>query len=57
MFVDPKDTGKTPLDVWFENWARTHPLLFCGVLVLLTIGVTVGLLAQPGYTLVLYQGF
>lgn len=57
MFVDPKGTGQTPLDAWFENWARAHPLLFSGALVLLTVGVTVGLLAQPGYTLVLYQGF
>ncbi|MEQ1608367.1 MAG: hypothetical protein ABL956_05270 [Hyphomonadaceae bacterium] len=57
MFVDPKDKGKTPLDAWFDNWARKHPLLFGAVLVLLTAGVTVGLLAQPGYTLVLYQGF
>jgi hypothetical protein len=57
MFIDPKDTSKTPLDVWLEYWARAHPLLFSGGLVLLTIGVTVGLLAKPGYTLVLYQGF
>lgn len=57
MFIDPKDTSKTPLDIWFEHWARAHPLLFSGGLVLLTIGVTVGLLAKPGYTLVLYQGF
>jgi hypothetical protein len=57
MFVDPKNTGKTLLDAWFDNWARAHPLLFDCALVLLTIGVTLGLLTHPGYTLVLYQGF
>lgn len=57
MFIDPKNAGKTPLDIWFDKWARSHPLMFGGVLVLLTVGVTAGLLAQPGYTLVLYQGF
>jgi hypothetical protein len=57
LFVDPKNAGKTPLDAWFESWARAHPLLFSCGLVLLAVGVTIGLLAQPGYTLVLYQGF
>jgi hypothetical protein len=57
MFVDPKDGGRTRLDAWFESWARAHPRLFTCGLVLLAVGLTIGLLAKPGYTLVLYQGF
>lgn len=48
-----KDKGPSPLEVW----ARGHPTAFTVALVLLTILVTLGLLAKPGYTLILYQGF
>jgi hypothetical protein len=57
MFQEPESQAKGRMAQSLDSWARRHPGMFTLFLVLLTAGVTLGLLYKTGYALILYQGF
>ena len=57
MFTESDKVSKTPLDRWVDDWGRRRPNWFSALLVVLAVALTLGLLTQPGYTLIMYQGF
>jgi hypothetical protein len=57
MFQEPEAQAKGRMAQSLDSWARRHPGMFTLFLVLLTAGVTLGLLYKTGYALILYQGF
>jgi hypothetical protein len=57
MFSEPQAQAKACAALWLEKLARRHPQGFDVMLILLAVAVTVLLLRQTGYSLVLYQGF
>jgi hypothetical protein len=57
MFAETKTDAKVGIEQRFDAWARRHPVVFSGVLVVLGAIVTAALLFQTGFTFILYQGF
>lgn len=58
MFVESKGKAvNTANDNKLDAFARRHPGLFDAALIMLAVAITIGLLAKPTHTLVLYQGF
>lgn len=57
MFVEKANPDAAGKSNKLDAFGRRHPGLFDVVLVVLAAAITLGLLAKPTYTLVLYQGF
>lgn len=57
MFVEKANPDAASKSGRLDAFARRHPALFDIALVVLAVAITLGLLAKPTYTLVLYQGF
>jgi hypothetical protein len=57
MFVEKANSDAAGKSSKLDAFARRHPALFDLALVVFAVAITIGLLAKPTYTLVLYQGF
>jgi hypothetical protein len=57
MFVETQAGTKGRAARWLEDLARRYPRGFTAALIILTVGLTLGLLLTTSPPIVLYQGF
>jgi len=57
MFVEKAKPDSAAKSNKLDDFVRRHPGWLDVALVVLAVAITIGLLAKPTYTLVLYQGF